>query len=103
MIAQNVTLSNTQEGKMQKQNNIWNPWLGLISLSENGPRSTIIITIKRTDDRQITLTLIRLLHRFSKTFVTVINSHDHDYTPGLLLACYEAVCGSKWGFNYDIF
>ena len=55
----------------------------------------IIITIKRTDDRQITLTLIRLLHRFSKTFVTVINSHDHDYTPGLLLACYEAVCGSK--------
>ena len=55
----------------------------------------IITTIKRTDNRQITLTLIRLLHRFSKTLVTVINSRDQDYTPGLLLVSYEAVCGSK--------
>lgn len=63
--------------------------------SENRPRSMIITTIKRTDNRQITLTLIRLLHRFSKTLVTVINSRDQDYTPGLLLVSYEAVCGSK--------
>ena len=39
MITQNVTLSNTKKGKIQKKERHFNPGLALIGLSGTGPRT----------------------------------------------------------------